>query len=226
MKYDHEALEKKYKRRLVGADMPPLDKNLWDTMKTYLDGRDLDFDLAKDNGWYPSHNAGDNFQRIVMPAVNKSGRAYWQARDISGKSTKRYQSPSVPRGDSIIQTWPMKKMTYKSFVVVEGPMCALAAAQMGLPGIALMGCQPTEDTFNYIVNVLEGLSEYCFVVQDRDATQEAIVLVQALAAAGAPAVLIDPYPYKDLAAVPSDRRPLFFKPHIEMRKLRAIELTH
>ncbi|MCI0561510.1 MAG: toprim domain-containing protein, partial [Nitrososphaera sp.] len=173
MRYQHETRERKDKRPLVGAEMPVLDHRLWPKMKEYLASRELDFDLAKSNGWYPSHDAGDLFPRIVIPAMNKAGRSYWQARDMSGKAMKRYQSPKVPRGDSIIQTWPANKMHYRSFAIVEGPMDALAAAQTGLPGISLMGCNPTEETFKYLVNVLEGLSEFCFVIQDRDATQEA-----------------------------------------------------
>ena len=71
-------------------------KGAWDSFHSYLQERGLSSSVAMVNGWYPSLEAGDSEKRIVMPATNSSGMAYWQARAIEKDVEPRYQSPPVP----------------------------------------------------------------------------------------------------------------------------------
>ena len=115
-------------------------------MQHYLESRCLSFNLAVENGWYPSTVAGDIWGRIVIPATSKiPGNYYWQARAIQKGIEPRYQSPCASRGDAIVVVWPGQRVTRRQVgCVVEGPMDALAAAGVGCVGIALMGVMPPE----------------------------------------------------------------------------------
>lgn len=212
MKYDHERKERQENRPRAGARMPELDPSLWGMMETYLSSRGLDYPTAKFNGWYPSSCAGDNYERVVMPAKNSKGLAYWQARAMIKGSEPRYQSPSVPRGDSVITLWPIAKDWMPFLVITEGPMDALAAASSGLRAVALMGTSPTEETLDTLVS----LSEDSFVTYfaDRDAIEDAIQLIQSLMKRGIRSTISDPTPYKDLAAIPKKKRDDILKHYI------------
>lgn len=139
MHYEHERLEKKDKRPRVGAQAPKEAPELNARMESYLTLRGLDYKTARHNGWYASLNAGDEHPRIVMPATNSCGLNFWQARAIDRGVEPRYQSPSVPRGDSVIQVYPLCKNWLPVLVVAEGPMDVLAAASCGIRGVALLG---------------------------------------------------------------------------------------
>jgi hypothetical protein len=206
MNYAHEIAEHKEKRKPTPARMPTESRSSldWDQMESYLKARELSYKTACHNGWYPSCNAGDGALRIVMPATNSAKIAYWQARAVY-KDMPRYQSPSVPRGDSVIQVWPLSKDYLPFTILCEGPMDALAAASHGIRGIALMGNNPTAETLSMIA-ALVGPGELVSYFADRDALQEAIKIVGRLQALGIYTTVTDPSPHKDLASMPWNTR--------------------
>ena len=146
MMYDHERKEKK--ARYVGPrpGYPELDPEGWSAFDAYLGMRGLDSTLAVANGWYPALYQG--VPRIVIPCSNKAGVPYFQARDVTGRAKLRYASPPASRDDSIVTAWPLTEA--KSCVILEGPMCALAAAAQGHLGIALMGNQPSREVMERV----------------------------------------------------------------------------
>ena len=166
MRYQHEddeRAEERKARRPISAPLPLCSSNRWWQFSQYLSGRGLDPDLAHDNFWYPSLCAGDDLPRIVIPATNMTGHCYWQARAMVD-TEKRYQSPPVPRGDSIIIVWP--KYTATKMVVCEGPLDALAAAECGCLGVSLMGNAPNRGVLNHVVSICPSLP--LLVVGDTD----------------------------------------------------------
>jgi hypothetical protein len=168
----------------------------------YLTGRGLNSDVALENGWYPSVLAGDQHLRIVMPATNTKGYVYWQARAVSDNVDKRYQSPSYAASDSIIIVWPSGKFDRRA-VVVEGPMDALAAAEHGHVGIALMGKSPDSTVYDHIADLFR-----CYkfqVIPDADDIQAGSELALQLMSRGLRTSLTV-CPAKDLAAVPRFER--------------------
>lgn len=148
MIYRHEQREKK--KVYVGPrpDFPKQIDELNERMDAYLTDRHLSPDLARDNGWYPSRYA--HAPRIVIPCSNSAGVPYFQARDMSGKAFLRYASPRASRDDSLVIVWPDDSKPQLGGVIVEGPMCALAAADLGYVGVALMGNQPTDEVFEHL----------------------------------------------------------------------------
>ena len=204
--YQHELGEHKEKRKLVPARMPVEAESAhdWQTMKEYLRRRGLSYETACHNGWYPSDCAGDSNLRIVMPATNSVNMAYWQARSVYDKDP-RYQSPNVPRGDSVLQVWPLHMDYNPVAILCEGPMDALAAATHGIRGIALMGNNPTAETLHMLSTMLDA-DDVVTYFADRDAIKESIEIVKSLQKLGIYATVSDPSPYKDLASVPVKQR--------------------
>lgn len=190
------------------------DRRLWGMMQDYLDERGLDFPLAVENGWFPSSAAGDSWHRIVIPATNSRGMCFWQARAMSPKADKRYQSPHVPRMDSVIQVWPWTE-ALTDVVLVEGPMDALACAGVGYRGIAMMGATPSREVLDYLAVLCEGAN--ILFVADRDAISEAQRVIRELSRRGRHITLLDPYPYKDIAAAPQDMRTTILESHFNHR---------
>ncbi len=213
MSYHHEVLEHKEKRKPSPARMPfydPDDADDWKEMRKYLDGRGLSYDVAVHNGWYPSRAAGDAYLRIVMPATNSQNIAYWQARAVYDNREPRYQSPMVPRGDSVIQVWPIGKDYQPLTVLCEGPMDALAAASHGIRAIALMGNNPTAETLCMLSSMIDSDDSVTYFA-DRDALKEAVLIVGSLHKIGIYATVSDPSPYKDLAKIPKGTRDTILK---------------
>jgi hypothetical protein len=200
--YTHEQQERKIQTKPMNTSLPVRAVNPADYRfaEAYLTSRNLDADIAQENGWYPSWEAGDNFPRIVIPAVTHvAGHVYWQARDMTGKAKIRYQSPSGPRHEALIEVRSCWKEP-KGQVVVEGPMDALAAAGAGYTGFALMGMMPSLATLMHL-GLLLNLDEPVLVLLDRDAGHESVRITTLLAANGfrARRVLM-PGSLKDLAA--------------------------
>ena len=206
--YDYEKLEIKNTRPSIPAWLPKLNSKLWDQMDFYLTHRELSCPTAKFNSWYPSTNAGDDYQRIVMPATNSKGWAYWQARlmETATPEIKRYQSPAVPREDSVIIVWPEKSDHMPVLVLTEGPMDALAAATCGVPGIAVMGLHPSDMAIQFIKTKLANYVQHITFFADRDALPEAVQLSRRMAQQGLVISVSTPTPYKDLAAMPLQKR--------------------
>ncbi len=172
-------------------------------MAEYLEARGLCFRLARRNWWYGSYCAGDRAPRIVIPATSKiPGNVYWQARAMDD-NPKRYMSPLAPRGDAVVAVWPFNKEIVRS-VVVEGPMDALAAAETGCLGVALMGATPSQDALNLTATLVCGT--ICSVVADMDAQEPAVGFARHLWTEGISASIVLPSPYKDLAEMPLEER--------------------
>lgn len=151
---------------------------------TYLIARNLDPELAEDNGWFPSTEAGDKFTRIVIPARTwKQGHVWYQARDVTGRAYLRYQSPKGSRHEALIKVMPNSEP--KGIVVLEGPCCALRAAMHGFIGYALCGKQPSRATLQHLALLIQDNPTLpVLVLLDRDCTDEAVRIVTFLASQG------------------------------------------
>lgn len=199
--YDHERVER------ISLDKPysscyPIRSNLsgaWDQARDYLKARGLNYMTAFDNGWYPSQDAGDSALRLVIPGYSRIKRnCYWQARAIDGNKI-RYQSPhGVRRGDAIVVVWPSS--IPKKWVIAEGPMDALAAAEVGFGGVGLMGASPPLEALQTARRVVGNTP--VSVVSDEGALEAATALWGHFSGAS----LVTTYPHKDLAEVPVGER--------------------
>lgn len=181
--------------------LPPLSASLWGRMRDYLDGRGLSFKLAIDNGWYPSLVYGT--PRVIIPAQTlKNTWPYYQGRAMDDNPL-RYDSPSAPRGDALAVVYPKK--TGERLVIVEGPMDALAAAQVGVVGVALMGNTPNDEVIDHLLSIAR---DYKFItaLSDIDATSEVINVTSTLWTHGLFCKFVPIPRYKDLAVVPVECR--------------------
>lgn len=181
--YEHEWKEsrwKEYKGPL--PEFPPVSKyqRVREEAVDYLLARDLDPALAVFNGWYPSDD-----WRIVIPCINSAGTPYYQARDITGESKIRYDSPVAPRGDSIVVVRPPPQLREVGrAVVMEGPMDALAVAEFGWVGIATMGNNPAEEAIDLIVDKFGRTHSPFLIVPDMDDPKFGSTLLAAFATRG------------------------------------------
>lgn len=202
--YWHERDEHEPRRRprAVSATPPAVAPLEWDTFTRYLTSRGLSADLAVQNRWYPSTSAGDRATRIVIPATTTTGVGFWQARAVDPTEPKRYQSPPVPRGDAVVLVYPVAVPI--GVVVCEGPMCALAAAECGYLGVALMGNTPTLPVIEHVAGIAGPLP--MVVVADTDALGPASVVAAQLAARGRRTRVVCPRGAKDLAELSLDER--------------------
>lgn len=174
-------------------------------MYDYLASRNLSPELAYKNGWYASTGAGDDELRVIIPCQSADlTNRYWQGRrivDTSEKFPLRYTSPrSVTRGDALAVVRPNQKQPFGT-VLVEGPMDALAAADMGFLGIGWMGTDPGEEPVKFAHKLLVK-DKPVYVVSDRDAVSAAVRIWSHFIGA----LLVNPYPYKDLAEMPKLER--------------------
>lgn len=178
-------------------------------VQTYLAYRSLSFELAEDNGWYPSRNAQDYWLRVVIPAQTRErSHVYWQARAVSPEAKIRYQSPSGPRLDAIIQVNPSGGIEPVS-VITEGPMDALAAAMCGYRAFALMGITPPGSTLDFLKTKLHGRPALIVFDNEAYAKTQGIRTCVELASRG---IRARPCPVdgaKDLAAMSIDKRRSF-----------------
>lgn len=213
MSYDHEHRE--------SAEIPtetfyhhlPTNHNHVSYMESYLDSRHLCLDTAVYNGWYLSKYAGDSHLRIVIPATGHLVRGYWQARAIYPHVEPRYQSPTGPRGDSVILTYPLED-EQKTVLVTEGPMCTLAAAELGFTSIAMMGADPPALALA-LTKKLVG-KRPCLLVADSDRPDMWAKVLSGLSLLGVTCRLIVPAKYKDLASMPIlDREDFIFPLNLE-----------
>lgn len=172
------------------------DQGLASLGRQYLIGRGLDADLAWDNGWYTSAQAGDEEPRIVVPCTGKITKGFWQARAIVPGVAKRWLSPHGPRGDAVALVYPSPTRRDR-IVVVEGPMCALAAAGLGFLGVSLLGATPSREVMGFVSWLCRGTRTILLADSDSPATMAALVPV--LAEAGVPVELRIPSRGKDLA---------------------------
>ncbi len=206
--YSHEAQERREAQdrpQRPPAVLPACAPGLWVKMQYYLEGRGLNFRLAERNGWYPSNSAGDEESRIVMPGTRGDEGVFWQARTMLPNAAKRYQSPRADRADALILVKPDGKSPTRA-ALVEGPMDALAAAEIGLLGIAIMGNTPNMVVLDHIARLIQTCA-VAYVIPDSDALFSAARLTTWIRTHTKTASqLWYPYPYKDLAAVPLEKR--------------------
>jgi hypothetical protein len=173
--YDHERRERKNDGEVKHINMPLRlhEPDAQPKVDAYLLNRGLDHKLARANGWYPTEGRGSI--RVVIPCVNTAGFNYWQARTIEDHPL-RYDSPAIPRKDSIVLLLPRDargELNYdvhlgKTLVVCEGPCDALAAAEF-YPAVALMGGTPNVEVTDHVHKVKTdlGLSRL-LIIPDKD----------------------------------------------------------
>lgn len=187
-------------------NLPAENWGLAATMLDYLCSRELAPTLALRNRWYPSDSAGDGAPRVVIPASGHLTTGFWQARlmDDAWPGAKRWQSPHGTRGDAIVIAWP--RHLGSRAVVVEGPMCALAAAELGFIGVSMLGAAPPRAAVAYAMGVLSGCNT--IVVPDRDRPDLLAKLVANFATVGRAHVRV-PTTSKDLAEMSRKQREVF-----------------
>jgi hypothetical protein len=163
--YDHDVRERANNGEIVYMPMPPVRRQFQPAMYAYLNDRELDYELATANGWYSTEARG---ARIVIPCVNSARFNYWQARAM-GDHPLRYDSPPIPRKDSIVFLWPRTRKPSGTVIITEGPMDALAAAGEGWPAIALMGGKPNEEVLTFVSHKTGELGlNHWVIVPDND----------------------------------------------------------
>ncbi len=213
--YHHEQEEKRKKWEGPRPGFPACNPNLWPMMRQYLDKRQLDTGLAKENGWYPARYKQEH-PRIIIPCSNSAGVPYFQGRDMSGKAKLRYASPPAARDDSGVLVWPSQGAPdevahkIKGTVIVEGPMDALAAAERGFLGIGLMGNDPNEDVIRFIIKLIQGCFEPVFIIPDADQLSMGPGVSAALSTEGL-RCQVRLSPKKDLAEMSVDERKEFLR---------------
>ena len=186
---------------------PTVAPNLWSLMFAYLDQRGLNADLARLNDWYPTQDAEDGEPRVVIPCRSANPiNLYWQARLLRESHSKfplRYTSPRhVSRGDAVCV---VKPRVVKGYVLVEGPMDALAAAEVGYCGIAWMGTNPGLEPINFARGYIQK-DRPVFVVPDTGALNAGVEIWKHFPGS----FLVETHPYKDLAEMPFQERKEWF----------------
>lgn len=204
MEYAHERGERRQgSTPTKPVVLPPLSTAHWAHMRAYLRKRGLSPPLAESNGWYPTVDRHTT-PRIVIPAQSLLNTwPYYQARAMDN-NPKRYDSPRAPRGDAMVVCYP-ECSDIDCVVLVEGPMDALAAAECGYVGIALMGNTPSDSVIDHIREIVKTYSRVV-VLSDIDATHEAIEIAHRLWTSGRGAIFRPIYGHKDLAEVPLEKR--------------------
>jgi DNA primase len=187
---------------------PMIKGTLWGVMRGYLAGRDLSFECAQVNLWYPSFFK-DESPRIVIPCTNSSGFPYFQARAMDSNPS-RYESPWYPRMDSLVVVFPIVESDNEKAVIVEGPMDALAAGGVGHLGIGLMGANPNESQIYHLIRLLKSRSlgnapKEILVVPDQDSPELGPMLISYLAQSKIKSEIRLPEG-KDLAAMAISKR--------------------
>ena len=202
MFYEHEKKERTEAYHGPRPSFPERDPRFYGEMKIYLEERNLNFNIAIQNGWYPTI-AIDRFSRIVIPCSNPSGVVYYQARAMADGVKLRYRSPAATRADSIVYVVPFLRA--KGAVIVEGPMDALAAAGSGWFGIGLMGNMPGPGVISYVASLVKHLGRV-LVVPDSDCIEMGSYIIGALAMHYVSSAFITIPEGKDLAELSLKKR--------------------
>jgi hypothetical protein len=209
--YHHERAERKRRFNQAAYDRypdPAQDPASTAEYLGYLRERKLSAALATRNGWYISTSANDDHLRVVIPAVKSPlyQGTFWQARATDPTVTPRYTSPYAPRDDALVVVWPAKEAD--SVVLVEGPFDALAVAECGMLGIAIMGVNPTQGTAEHIVRKSSGYNLNICFDSDIKGDVGALYLQTQLALSGRYASVkkIRNTKHKDLAEMPLEER--------------------
>ena len=193
---------------------PKETKRLIPEMKVYLRRRDLSYTIAMENGWYPTEKVreSDPVIRIVIPATNKYGRPYWQARAMLPHNL-RYRSAKGGRFGSIILVWPLSPVRHdsrKPVILCEGPMDALAAAGLGYFSIATMGALFSSYAVKWVDENIDRKVPV-IVIPDLDLPDFGTENVAALAKTGRRVVMCLPEGGNDLAKMSKKAREALLK---------------
>lgn len=213
MFYPHEQKLHKPEPRFV-SPMPSTNAFAQELASIYIAKRGLSVELALLNGWYGSVNAGDRYCRVVIPAINTGSFPYWQARLIGEavEEAPRYQSPSSPRGDSLVIIKPKELYANQPVAIAEGPFDALALAEMGYIGIALMGNNPPISVWGHfskrydyrLHNAIERMK--VTLVADRDSIGATTTWQAQLGVRGYFSRIVIPEGGKDIASLTVEQR--------------------
>ena len=178
-----------------------------------MKSRDLDPYIAKYNGWYPT--VYDGCIRIVIPATGDKTE-FWQARAIDDKWEPRYDSPPNPKRETVVFIAParIKYDLVASMVLVEGPMDALAAAGEKVLSIALMGNNPTNETLHLTNELITGIITRVLILEDRDSPGRLAGVMAYFATEMEVRLASCPSPWKDLAAMPKEKRGDLIRSHL------------
>jgi hypothetical protein len=197
--YDHERQweqEPKYGEE-VSIWYPKRDGTLQEEMRNYLESRHLDYHTAIGYGWYPAQYHG---ARVIIPCQRTDRGNFWQGRLMDHLATggeKRWDSPRGPRGDAIC----ILENDKSGFAaVVEGPMCALAAAEEGFAAVAVLGLGVNGPVLAHTALIIG--KRLGVLVPDKDAYAKWVKMQSLLGTMGVRTLIIDPSPYKDLADMP------------------------
>lgn len=189
------------------AKFPPPRPDLAKYSAEYLASRELSAELAAENGWYTSEWRG--VPVIVIPAWTSYGAAWFQVR-ATVPTDWRYDSPKGSRGDALGLVWPTcyGGAGESGIVVVEGPMDALAVAEVGLLGIAMLGKNPSASQLERLGFYLSRIfAKRVLVVPDRDGL-ELVEKVLTVAPSNVVVRVLVP-PVKDFAAMSRKERGAF-----------------
>lgn len=215
MAYWHETDEhyRQHDRLAVLNRMWPQPMQDYDDLHAYIEGRGLNAGIAIANGWYPSRDFAGGEVRIVIPAETVlAGHVYWQARAVSSAARIRYMSPKGCRAGAFVSVAPeLEDPTHA--VIVEGPMDALAAAECGWLGIAVMGMEPPIEVRGHVADYLKRRSiKSVLVTFDNEplAQSNATHVAANVSAYGIRARVAPVRSAKDLAELPYRQRAQFF----------------
>lgn len=184
-------------RESLALPAPPAAWSLGHKMDRYLTRRRLNPGIARRNGWYPAHMPPG--WGIVIPLV--ADKPVYQIRRARGEP--RYQTFG-DRGDAIaLLLGPQSQGRLPAAAIVEGPMDALAAAEILGLGVAMLGNAPPDAAILRAARLIDSCAENAILVPDSDSLQEAAKLSRRLSQLGV-RVLFRPPPqgYKDLAEMP------------------------
>lgn len=213
--YEHEEQWRHEARRMLKQHLEPksimfpeqVDELMYD-MAEYLDYRQLSYEIAAQNRWYPTWYNGP---RIIVPCV-RSGTIgqWWQGRLLENLPNtdiyKRWDSPHGPRGDALCHF----NAGSNEYIICEGPMDALAAAGAGYSAIAILGANPPPNVLVHASILIGHKPVIC--VTDRDALKYWIKIQNALGFMGVHSKIVEPpSEYKDLAKMPEEDRELFIR---------------
>lgn len=166
--YNHEF--EKPKARAFNTLWPAVatSKRANDRYREYLESRSLDFETAYLAGWYPSYM---DCLRVVIPCQSlKAGHAYYQARAIDGEVKLRYASPPGARNGALclVGSTLDSSLDIPVTAVVEGPMCALALAGLGIDSAATMGICPDVQARAHLLMILKQRNHRAVIIFDNE----------------------------------------------------------
>lgn len=174
MSYEHERYTSREKNTAFNTVWPAVEcgETADNELRHYLRSRRLDFETAYLAGWYPS--VINNCLRLVIPCKSLNPKhAYYQARALDKSIRLRYVSPSGPRlgalciVDPVLFDWD-DTLSPSVTAIVEGPMCALALASLGIPAIALMGISPEPSACSHLVSILKSRHHDAAILLDNE----------------------------------------------------------